>query len=158
EIANAECVGRFFAYRPRAVYWAGPSAYIIVARLRRFVAPDVEGSFDAAARRALPFGLPRQSIPASADFTPPFSKDRRCKPAHRYYWLIGMVEVGIAPLRRGRIAGRLEEAGEIAIAHLVDGHLEGIHPDTMDRLLLVAALLAAHLKITRRNRGADRPF
>ena len=55
-----------------------------------------------------------------------------------------------------KIRRNLTEAGEITIAELVHGHLERIHPDAMNGLLLIAALLAAHQEITRWNFGAYR--
>src|SRR5258708_36473068 len=69
-----------------------------------------------------------------------------------------MIQVRIIPLRRGRCAAGFEEAGEISIPYLVDGYFEPVHPDAMYGLLLVAPLLAAHMKIPRGDRGADRLF
>ena len=69
-----------------------------------------------------------------------------------------MIQVRMIPLRRGRCAAGFEEAGEISIPYLVDGYFEPVHPDAMYGLLLVAPLLAAHMKIPRGNRGADRLF
>jgi hypothetical protein len=65
-----------------------------------------------------------------------------------------MIQMRVVPLRRGRVACGCQEAGEIAIADLVDGHLERVDPHAVDGLFFVAPQLAAHREVTRRDQRA----
>ena len=67
-----------------------------------------------------------------------------------------MVEVRISPVLGRRVAGRGEEDRPVAVAHLGHRHLEGVYPDAMDRLFLVATRLTAHEEIPGGNRDAAR--
>src|SRR5260370_14263919 len=127
-------------------------------RAGRSLAPCVERPFTPAASRALPLGFGRQAIPISALRAQPLAIIRSLEPARGNHGLVGMIEAGVAPLRRRRPAGCIQEARIVAIPHLMDSYRKRIHPDAMHGLLLVASPLAAHLKITSGDRRAYRPL
>ena len=72
-------------------------------------------------------------------------------PTYRHHGLIGMAEGRVVSERR-RVVFRLPNKFQvIPIPHLIDSHLEPVHPDAMQGPFFVLALFASHPKLTRRN-------
>ncbi len=148
EIVNAECVRRIAAHRKRATNFPTPAAQIFRPRLGRLVAPRVEAAFAAAARGVLPLGFRGQAITPPAHRAQPLAILRGLRPAHRHHRLVRLIQVRIIPAGRRRVTRGLQEESEIAVPHLIDRHLESIHPHTVDRPLRLLAVLRTHQERT----------
>jgi hypothetical protein len=75
----------------------------------------------------------------------------RLEPTYGNYRLVRIVEAGLSPIGRRRVPSGFEKKGKVAIAHLVDRHVECTHPDLMDGTLLIAALFTTHQEFSRGN-------
>ena len=55
-----------------------------------------------------------------------------------------MIEIWIVPARRRRVPRRGKKMGPFRVRDLVRAKFEGVHPDVMDWLFIIAPCLAAH--------------
>jgi hypothetical protein len=55
-----------------------------------------------------------------------------------------VIEVWIVPAKRLRITHCGKKAGVLLVRDLVSSKLEGVHPDAMQRLFIIAPVFAAH--------------
>jgi len=62
-----------------------------------------------------------------------------------------VIEVWIVPATRLRITHCGKKAGILLVRDLVSSKLEGVHPDAMDRLFIIAPNFAAHPEPTLRD-------
>jgi hypothetical protein len=60
-----------------------------------------------------------------------------------------VIEVWIVPAKRLRITHCSKKVGVLIVRDLVRGKFEGIHPDAMPRLFIIASDFAAHPEPTR---------
>src|SRR5262249_39803980 len=60
----------------------------------------------------------------------------------------GMIEVWASPAQRRSMTCRGKKAAIFRVRHLVSGKLEGVHPDTMHGLFIVAPGFATHREPT----------
>jgi hypothetical protein len=65
-------------------------------------------------------------------------------PRYRDDGHLRVIEVWIVPAKRLRTTHCGKKAGVLLVRDLLSGKLEGIHPDTMQRLFIIAPDFAAH--------------
>src|ERR1043166_7680082 len=124
--------------------WAG-------AFLGKLIAPGIFPTFEAAARRAFPFRLGRQTKRCAPAAAAPRAISRRLVPRDADDGLVRVGEHGVLPKRRWRRAGRGNVIVILAIRHGEFSQCKRVDIDAMRRFLVVHAVFAAHEKSARGN-------
>ena len=109
DVINAERVRRSLADAHWTRNLARPAVNVLRPLLRRLIAPRVTRVFAAPSRRPLPFGFGGQAVPGAGLPAEPFTVLCGLKPAYGDNRLFGIVKNRVIPMRRGRVAGGIEE-------------------------------------------------